>query len=1161
MAATPGIRPLDPTSARRLCASQVVVDLSATLKELIENAIDAGATKLDITLRDHGLTSIEVADDGHGLDETSLRDIAKKYWTSKISSFEDVANVASFGFRGEALNALAFLGELSITSRQRTPAAGAVPAFSAVYDSHGEAQSVVPSGRDFGTTVTVRSLFKNQPVRHREAVRCRLRNYNRAVAMIRAMACVSCPQLAVRLTHILTTSGQRAKTELIFATSGAGRRATAAAAAGGPAPDLPTATADRAQLLRSIHAAVTGVYGGRFADALEQFTIDIPSDGHTITVIGLISTPNPPAVSVSGMLAAGGGTVSTTTSPSVDPRQHISLNQRLIDLSSMTRAATEAYRTASMTSAANASRATAVPFLGAMLLIEPAALGREVDINVSPDKRTVLLRREAVIVSTFKEYLEQALSASRRTYTVNEPLPLSQFMQATNASSAMLEPKTEAGLPFRGSPTRPSIATTQAWLTEAEPQPKAEPQQHPAGQLLATYDEEREARLSSHASHEEPMDVEATVPAPGRMGSPPAEIIHQETHLDDGTVLTFAMAPARAAPPSAARAPLEPIGRAGPSTGRDARPEPEARGSPEAADLPVPEAVSWVLSAPVREPPPSAGCCPDDDPAGGESESARRPVRPASPGPSDPGSHPKRPRVGPATMPSSGEGSGSMSEPESEPEPQQPVEALLGIGLGAPGGPLGRTASVTTPGSPVPSSCTSDMPSVTLPVHTPPSGSSTGPLRSAFSARPSDQPVARVRVDLGSMSRRLAGLASGSGAPSTDAGAFHYDSVYTHGAGAAGATRAPVAASTHVDPQAGEVRLDAGATGVTSRRERTLRQADFRRMRVLGQFNNGFIIAFLPRAEAEVGGAEGQPNRPSANGASKLQAFGDLFIIDQHAADEKFNYERIRRETRLTPQPLVVPRPLEHLDAIERQLCYQHASTVFRRNGFTFSFQLAPEGDASEPADVESVRLTGQPVLARGQVLGVDDLDDLLRQLSIFSTGGIANMSRSHRASSLSQDAGAAASNGAATEEAAGAGTPEDTSYLAPLPLVLDGLDPEDDMASGFFAGTRVTAASGSNSNPAARWSVPDWRPPTGELEEEDPASVDLEALCSGRARRAFATQACRQSIMIGRALSKKEMTKVVHNLAELVHPWNCPHGRPTLRHLLVLDDAFFRSG
>lgn len=105
------IKSIDTESIHRICSSQVIVDLGSALKELVENSLDAGATSIEIKLRNMGADLIEVSDNAKGIDPVDYDSIAQKHHTSKLRDFEDLEGISSFGFRGEALNALCELSK------------------------------------------------------------------------------------------------------------------------------------------------------------------------------------------------------------------------------------------------------------------------------------------------------------------------------------------------------------------------------------------------------------------------------------------------------------------------------------------------------------------------------------------------------------------------------------------------------------------------------------------------------------------------------------------------------------------------------------------------------------------------------------------------------------------------------------------------------------------------------------------------------------------------------------------------------------------------------------------------------------------------------------------------------------------------------------------
>lgn len=200
----------------------------------------------------------------------------------------------------------------------------------------------------------------------------------------------------------------------------------------------------------------------------------------------------------------------------------------------------------------------------------------------------------------------------------------------------------------------------------------------------------------------------------------------------------------------------------------------------------------------------------------------------------------------------------------------------------------------------------------------------------------------------------------------------------------------------------------------------TVTKKDFAEMRIIGQFNLGFIIAVRP--------GEGHD---------------ELFIIDQHASDEKYNFERLQAETVVQNQRLVRPQRLD-LTAVEEEVVLENREAL-EKNGFLVT--IDESGD--EPIG-RRCQLVSLP-LSKEVVFGVRDLEELIVLLS----------------ESVSMN----------------------------------------------------------------EQSVP--RP--------------------GKVRKMFAMRACRSSIMIGKTLTTRQMQRVVQNMGTIDKPWNCPHGRPTMRHLMSL--------
>ncbi|MBV0913375.1 DNA mismatch repair endonuclease MutL [Anianabacter salinae] len=154
----PVIRQLDEAAINRIAAGEVVERPASAVKELVENALDAGARRVDVTIADGGKTLIRVTDDGWGIAAGDLPLALSRHATSKIDG-NDLLNIHSFGFRGEALPSLGAVGRLRITSR----VPGEDGAEIAV--SGGQAQPVRPAALSAGTVVELRDLFYATPAR------------------------------------------------------------------------------------------------------------------------------------------------------------------------------------------------------------------------------------------------------------------------------------------------------------------------------------------------------------------------------------------------------------------------------------------------------------------------------------------------------------------------------------------------------------------------------------------------------------------------------------------------------------------------------------------------------------------------------------------------------------------------------------------------------------------------------------------------------------------------------------------------------------------------------------------------------------------------------------------------------------------------------------
>jgi len=182
------ISAIDSISIQKITSSQVVVDLQTAVKELVENSLDAGATAIDVKFKNYGLESFEVSDNGTGIREEDLDTVGLNHHTSKLSSFEDLAQVKTFGFRGEALSSLCALAKVTL---QSATAATEPRGWILEFDKMGKVTSKKTCSRPRGTTINVQSLFHNLPVRRKQFSKDYKKHFAHAQTWLQAYGLIS----------------------------------------------------------------------------------------------------------------------------------------------------------------------------------------------------------------------------------------------------------------------------------------------------------------------------------------------------------------------------------------------------------------------------------------------------------------------------------------------------------------------------------------------------------------------------------------------------------------------------------------------------------------------------------------------------------------------------------------------------------------------------------------------------------------------------------------------------------------------------------------------------------------------------------------------------------------------------------------------------------
>jgi DNA mismatch repair protein MutL len=188
------IRVLPPDVVNRIAAGEVIERPASVVKELVENALDAGASRIEVEVREGGKRLIRVADDGQGMAPEDLERAFLPHATSKLSDVEDLLHIGTLGFRGEALASIGAVARARITSRVPGSGAGHV-----VENAFGRISEVRPGPSPEGTVVEVEDLFRRVPARAKFLKSTRA-EMARITEVLQEFG-ISTPDVGFRLTH------------------------------------------------------------------------------------------------------------------------------------------------------------------------------------------------------------------------------------------------------------------------------------------------------------------------------------------------------------------------------------------------------------------------------------------------------------------------------------------------------------------------------------------------------------------------------------------------------------------------------------------------------------------------------------------------------------------------------------------------------------------------------------------------------------------------------------------------------------------------------------------------------------------------------------------------------------------------------------------------
>ena len=947
--------------------------------------------------------------------------MALKHHTSKLSSYSDIASLQTFGFRGEALASLCALSNLSITTCQATE----VPKGTKLtFEISGKLKDTSVIAAQKGTTVSIEKLFYNLPVRRRELERNIKREWHKVIALLNQYACIQ-----TNLKFSVSQQPTKGKRILLFSTKGN-------ATTRDNIINIFGAKAMTAMVTLDLELEMQPTKSG---PALQK--PDADDQGSTkVQVVGHVSRP-----------AHGEGR-------QTPDRQMFFVNGRPCGLPQFAKTFNEVYKSYNNHQS---------PFIFADIQLDTHLY----DVNVSPDKRSILLHDQNQLLDTLRSSLIELFDAQDYTVPTSRLPGIKQTLSADNASSRRSTPISKP-IPVRRADEESRVEAEKSDKNSDEDGDEEESEEE---------EEEEEERQSNPKTRGTRIMPSRLLRTESKDQSP----ISWYLSKDDGRRRD-----------SSSRAQAQPHSKS----------EAEIRDPPKASNSSKDSLPTSTLDVDKDKPLPvrdfnrllaenSPAVIPNSDIAANASKSRSLDAN-------DEDNGEDRREI-------EDENEEGKDEDEDEDEDEEIVEepaipAIQPLRMAQPDVSLPQSQSpvrlkrflreqptVMIGGDAVTSSPEQPLSKRQRRVDDTPTPSFNGRLNTLFSANataseqetgPSliqnnivsedeeDSPSASPSRDVGDKNNPIPNLL---GPIATEKQASDESDMDDDGelepAEAEGETglaepRAQSFASGGrrrdtlqllQNIQLGEPQVwadfenwaaqslsssarDADTNKVEdlddpeaeSQLSLIINKGDFSRMRIAGQFNLGFIIATRP-----------------ANTSSPSES-DELFIIDQHASDEKYNFERLQETTVVQSQRLVHPKRLD-LTALEEEIVLENIPAI-ESNGF----KIEVDNTGDYPVGARCL-LTSLP-LSRETTFSLTDLEELIALLG------------------------------------------------------------DDENAGGS-----------ANRNHIPR-----------------PSKV----------RKMFAMRACRSSIMIGKALNMPQMHSVVRHMGGLDKPWNCLHGRPTMRHLCRLD-------
>jgi DNA mismatch repair protein MutL len=412
------IRLLPEQVANQIAAGEVVERPASVVKELVENSLDAQATRVTVEIQAGGRSLVRVVDDGLGMSRDDALLCLERHATSKIRRAEDLAAVTTMGFRGEALPSIASVSRFTLTTRERD---GDTPEGTQIIISSGKILEVKAAGSATGTTIDVRQLFFNLPARRKflrteETESAHIQHYLR-------LAALAYPEVAFTFQR-----DGRLAWQLPAVKSGS----------------------DAASRLTALRERLRALYGGEQKLLTVDYSAEIRSPYEAEQ-----AAEEPSSFRVWGFIGPPGASRATRED------QHLFVNRRPVENRGLNYALLEGYHTALMKGR--------FPVCCLFVELDPAA----VDVNIHPAKREVKFHREAEVRRLVAQAIRQALLEFHGGKTESQIAPLSTPASAPTgpeATAAQPAPSNEqAALPNFPAALKPPAAQPTVPLAQQTP--------------------------------------------------------------------------------------------------------------------------------------------------------------------------------------------------------------------------------------------------------------------------------------------------------------------------------------------------------------------------------------------------------------------------------------------------------------------------------------------------------------------------------------------------------------------------------------------------------------------------------------------------------------------------------------------------------------------